>query len=396
MKILFLSRWYPYPPNNGAKLRIYNLLCGLSEQHDVTLLSFLDQPDVEPNVDALLKVCRNVYLIPYRGFNPQSRHARLGFLSTKPRSVIDTFSRGMANLIERELAANAYDVVIASEIDMAGYYKYFEGIPAIFEEIEVGVLYEQYERSTGFDRLRYWLTWQKHRFYLIQLMNNFRAATVVSAQERDLLRMNVFRKLHMLKVIPNGVKVSTYDDVVVEVEPNTMIFTGSFSFTPNYEAMVWFLQKVFPIILDEIPDARLIITGKHGGRSLPTTNNVILTGFVDDIRPYLKSATVSLAPIWTGGGTRLKILEAMAIGTPVVATSKGAEGLDVISGEHLFLADGPEQFATAVIKILNDSILRQSIANSAKIHIMNNFDWQVIIPELLSLIDSISNVKVDA
>ncbi|KAA3664711.1 MAG: glycosyltransferase [Chloroflexi bacterium] len=392
MKILFLSRWFPYPANNGSKLRIFNLLRGLATQHEIVLLSFTE-PDEQADVDApeLREICSEVYAVPHKGFSPRSKQALLGFFNPYPRSVLDKFSQEMADRIQAIMKSRAIDLVVASQVDMAGYCDYFAGTPAIFEEIEVGVLYEQYAQAeTLAARSRYWLTWQKHRAYLRHLMNHFQAATVVSDRERVLLRQQAFGDNHLLGVVSNGVSHSDYDDVVVDVKPNTMIYTGSFSFGPNYEAMVWFLSEVFPLVLAEIPDAEVIITGKHGNRPLPMTENVTLAGFVDDIRPFVKSSTISLAPIWTGGGTRLKILEAMAMDTPVVATSKGAEGLDIVSGEHMMIADDPDQFAQSVIKILKDDSLRQTLARNAKTLFLNQYDWQVIMPRFFQLIDEVT------
>jgi len=391
MKILFLSRWFPYPANNGSKLRIYNLLRGLSTRHEVVLLSFTEDEQTNVNVPELQEICAEVVAVPHKPFTPKSKQALLGFFNPYPRSVLDKFSQEMADRIQEIMQRETIDLVVASQVDMAGYGAYFPGTPAIFEEIEVGVLYEQYAQAETLAlRSRYWLTWQKHRAYLRHLMHYFQAATVVSDRERVLLREQVFGNAHRLDVISNGVSFSDYDDVIADVKPNTMIYTGSFSFRPNYEAMVWFLGKVFPLVLAEVPDARVIITGKHGNRPLPMTQNVTLTGFVDDIRPFVKSSTLSLAPIWTGGGTRLKILEAMAMGTPVVATSKGAEGLDIIPGKHMMIADAPELFAQAVVKILQDSAQRELLAQNAKKLFLNQYDWQVIMPEFLQLVDQIS------
>jgi glycosyltransferase involved in cell wall biosynthesis len=391
MRILFLSAWFPYPVNNGSKLRIFNLLRELSAQHEIILLSFTEEKGARPDAPALKELCVEVHTVRKRRYTPHSLHALLGTFRRFPRSVYDKFSSEMARLIKRTVREDKIDLVIASQVDMAGYYDCFNGVPAIFEEIEIGVLYEQYALAGSLKKkLRYWLTWQKHRAYLVELMRHFQAATVVSEREKELLRAHVLSNSCLLRVIPNGVNMSDYVYSESEVALNTLIFTGSFSFSPNYEAMIWFLREVFPLVLEEVPDTHLIITGKHGNRPLPSTQNVTLTGFVDDIRPYVMSAAVSLAPIWTGGGTRLKILEAMALGTAVVATSKGAEGLNVQSGKHIFLADEPVAFARAIVKVLQNPNLRKKLADNAQQHLRNNYDWSVIMPQLFQLIEEIT------
>lgn len=390
MKILFLSRWVPYPPNNGSKLRIYNLLRGLGEKHDVTLLTFQDQPDVAPDEDALLKVCRNVHLVPYKRFDPQSGAARLGFLSPKPRSVIDTFSQQMAQSIAREIATGSYDAVVASQIDMAVYHDYFQSIPALFEELEVGTLYENFAHANNWKtRLRAGLTWTKYRRYLATVLQQYRLCTAVSEQERQLLMAQIGTETP-IAVVPNCIDLASYADVPRTPRPDTLIFTGSFTYEPNYEAMVWFVQHVLPRIQAERPQVQLFITGNHADRSLPPAENVTRTGFVDDVRTWIASSWVALAPIWTGGGTRLKILEAMALHAPVVATAKGAEGLNARHGEHLLLADDPEAFAQAVLCLLQDEVVRDRVAQGGHQLVRQHYDWAAVLPDFRAMVERVA------
>jgi glycosyltransferase involved in cell wall biosynthesis len=170
-------------------------------------------------------------------------------------------------------------------------------------------------------------------------------------------------------------------------QANSLIFTGAFTYRPNYEAMLWFVENVFPLVRAQIPEAHLTITGNHASLPLPATENVTLTGFVDDVRPCIASAWASLVPIWTGGGTRLKILEAMALGTPVIATSKGAEGLDAVPGEHLLVADAAEDFATAVIQLLQNPALRHTISQKAAEFVAGRYNWPVIAPRFLEVVE---------
>ncbi len=391
MRILFLSRWFPYPPGNGSKLRIYNLLRGLGAQHDITLLSFTEAADDEPDIAGLQESCRAVHTVQWKPFDPHGWRARLGMFSVKPRSVVDTFSPEMARRIETILATESIALIIASQIDMAMYSPYFQGIPAIFEELEVGVLVEQFTRATSLlTRLRYGLTWAKHRRYVRTLLHRFAACTVVSNQERQLLIKTV-GDICPITVIPNGVDLASYGTVHEKPHPNTLIFIGAFSYSPNYQAMVWFLGEVLPLIQTQIPDAHLTITGHHGHRPLPAAKNVTLTGFVDDIRPLVARSWASIVPLHTGGGTRLKILEAMALKTPVVATSKGAEGIGAHAEADLLIADEPQAFAETVIRLLTDGKLREQLASNAFCLVQKKYDWGVILPRYFDLIERIGH-----
>jgi glycosyltransferase involved in cell wall biosynthesis len=389
MKVLFLSRWFPYPPSNGSKLRIYNLIRGLSTRHQVTLLSFADQPQADPNLPELASLCQQVRVVPWKPFMPNSQRARLGFLSPLPRSVIDTFSREMKECIEQTLERTDYDLAIASQIDMAAYSPYLRSIPALFEEAEVGVLYERFARSRSpWHRLRCGLTWGKHRRYLANLLRNFRACTVVSDRERQLVS-HAIPGYGPIEIIPNCVDLGAYTDVQEMPHANTLIFTGSFTYAPNYEAMRWFLDQVYPHVQAQVPGVHLSITGAHGGLPLPPASAVTLTGFVDDVRPLIARSWVSIVPLHTGGGTRLKILEAMALKTPVVATTKGAEGLDVQPGKHLIIADTPQEFAHSIARLLKEPELRRQIAENAYCLVREKYHWEAIMPRFLELVEHV-------
>lgn len=362
MKILFLSRWFPYPPTNGSKLRIYNLLNVLSREHRVTLISFDDQPETPPDLKGLSGYCERVLAIPWKEYNPESSAALRGFFSPAPRFVVDTFSPTMAAEIQNAIAAQGFDIVIASQIEMAGYAPYFGDIPAIFDEVEIGVPLERYQQTKEIPaRIRHGLTWLKHRQYLAHLLRRFPICTVASEQERTLLIETGIRK-NAIKVVPNFLNLDDYPRIEPNIHPKRLNFTGSFRYRPNYEAMIWFLDTVFPQILAQAPNVELVINGDHQDLPLPNEKNVIRTGFVEDIRPWVAASTVSIAPLKTGGGTRLKILEALALRVPVVSTTKGAEGLDIRDGEHLLLADRPEDFAAAILQLLNKPQLRAKLS----------------------------------
>lgn len=387
MKILFLSRWFPEPPDNGSKIRILNLLRGLAPHHEVTLLSFSDQPEVSREAAQIRSLCSEVHIVPWREFDPHSLRAKLGFLSFQPRWLIDTFSPEMAQQISQRLGGGKYDLIIASQLPMAAYHPFFNDVPAIFDELELGLSVEDLRGAMGWlQRLRRRFTWFKFHFYLSRLLKHIRAVSVVSNEERELVA-RYFPRVKKITVVPNGMDVDGYAGMTLAPKPHTMIFTGSFRYRVNHEAMVWFVGEVFPLVLDQIPDAELIITGDNLNLPLPLQNNVHLTGYVDDVRQWIANSAVALAPLWSGGGTRLKILEAMALGVPVVATSKGAEGLEACNGEHLLIADSPDEFASHIMNLMQDRVLADRIASNARRFVKANFDRSIVMPRFLQLVE---------
>jgi glycosyltransferase involved in cell wall biosynthesis len=389
MKILFLSRWFPYPMNNGSKIRIYNLLRGLSQHHDVTLLSFADQPNVSPEAPDVQEICSKIVVVPWKEFDPNTIRARFAILSLKPRSIVDTFSPEMAQTITKTLGEQSFDLIIASQLQMAAYYPYFQDISAIFEEFEIGLFYDRAFSSDGKIRLRQALTWIKLRMYLSQLLGSYQACTMASEQERRLLEQNFPSYKRPVQIIPNSLNMDEYKEIHADKKPNTLIFSGPFKYRVNYDAMLWFVGKVFPLILEQVPDTQLIITGDHANLPLPSTQNITLAGYVDDIKSLIASCSISIAPLLSGGGTRLKILEAMALGTPVVATSKGAEGLNATNGVHLLLADSSSDFAKYVIRLLKDESLRRKLAEKASLLVQEKYNWGSNMADYSSLINKL-------
>lgn len=396
MRILFLSRWFPYPTNNGSKLRIYHLLHGLATRHDVTLISFADELNRSPEPATVSEFCRPVHLISWDDTPSGPLASQAALFSSRPRSVVHAYAPAMAARIEQCLATGQHDVVVASQLSMAAYAGHFGRTPALFEELESGVYWERFARAgSRAGRLRQGLMWHKYRRYVARLLHNFAAVTVASAREAELLAKMTARPLRCA-VIPNCVDAKAYRDVTALRAPNQLIFTGPFRYHANYEAMVWFLAHVYPRIQAAVPDVTLTITGDHADMPLPPATNVTLTGQAPDIRPLLAGATCSIVPLQVGGGTRLKILEAMALGTPVVATRKGAEGLDVRHGEHLLLADEPAAFAHAVVRVLREAALRRSLAEAGRTLVQSRYDWGAVMPRFLDLVDEVATGRVAA
>jgi len=387
LNILFLSRWYPYPQNNGSKIRIYNLLTGLSHEHDVSLISFYERSDPEPDLTHMQKICQDVQVIQHKGFAPNSLRSLLGFFSLKPRSFIDVYSNDMRDKIEKSIEKNSFDCIIASQIDMAAYAEWFDCIPAIFEEAELGILYDRFAEANSLPaKLRHWLTWRKSRSFITKLLKEYKLTTVVSERERQLLS-RIAPQGASIEIIPNCINLKDYEEVHAAPQAETLIFIGSFNYQPNYQGMVWFLEKVYPLLKASHPNLKLTITGAHGGRPLPNSRDVTLTGYVEDIRPIVARAWCSIVPLHIGGGTRIKILDAMALRTPVVSTSKGAEGLEVNDGEHILIADDPRDFAEAVRRILESYDLRQKLADNAYNLVCEKYDWEIIMPRFLQLLE---------
>lgn len=392
MKILFLSTWYPYPPDNGSKLRVLHLLRGLAQTHEVSLLSFAVEPGVARDAP-LRALCREIQVVPWKPYVPQSWRATLGFWGLTPRSLAATYVPEMAQRIRQAVAKERIDLVIASQLGTARYADCFQDCPALFEEVELGVIAEQAARASSLkQQLRHALTWAKHRRYLARTLRQFRACTVVSAREQALVAQAV-PGYNAVEVIPNCVDVAGYADIVETPAAHSLIFTGSFRYFANYEAMDWFVREVYPQIQAQVPDVTLTVTGDPADKPLPQAANLTQTGVVEDVRPWVARSWCSIVPIHSGGGTRLKILEALALGTPVVTTTKGAEGLDAQHDVHLLIADTPRAFAEAVLRLFREPGLRARLAEAGYRLAQAKYDWSATVPRLLELVERVAGAN---
>lgn len=390
MKILFLSRWFPSPPDNGSKLRIYSLLRHLSTSHTVDLISFTEGEAPEGDLNVLRGFCRSVQVVPYRPFEPGLWQSLAGFVSWRPRSVIETHSAALETLAAQSSAREAYDLVIASQIDMAPYAATLPARRRVFEEVELTTLYEQYATQRNpLKRLRAWLTWSKLSYYLPRLARSFDGFTVVSEQERARL-LALVPGAHAA-VAPNGVDCAALGGDFGRPEPGSLLYNGALTYSANYDAVAYFLGEIFPLVRAQHPDARLYVTGRTNGiplEALPDRTGVTFTGYLRDVRQQVAAAWASVVPLRQGGGTRLKILESLALGTPVIATSKGAEGLDLCPGEEYLRADTPQDFAHAVLRLLDDPDLRQRLSVAGR-QAAQRYDWSKTLVPLDRFIDTL-------
>ena len=393
LRVLFLSRWFPCPPVNGSKIRIFNLLRTLCEYHSVVLLSFRGAGDPAPDPRGCGINIDGFHTFVFPEFRPWSAKGLLGFLSPAPRSFFASYSSEMAACIRELVRRDHFDLVIASQIQMAAYHGSFRGLPALLEEVESGLLLGRCSREISLGvKARREMTRRKHARFLRSVLCRFAQCTVVSESERNLLREAV-PAFPAVDIVPNAINLGDYPRHESEPRPNTLVFAGSFRYRPNYEAMMWFLNDVFPHIRRQIPGVQLTILGDHGGLLLPSHQGVFQAGHVKDVRPVIGSSTASVVPILSGGGTRLKILESIALGTPVIATGKGAEGLDLEPERHILIADAPETFAAAVVRLLRRPEERQRLAEAAMRQLRAKYDWEVVKYRFLNLVASAASVS---
>lgn len=399
MHILFLSWWWPYPANNGSKIRIYNLLRHLSHEFQVTLLSFAEADEATPDQLAHMRsFCQRVEVLPKPTYKPGALKATLGYLSRWPRSLVDVYSEEMETLVKQVCVDEGIQVIIASQFQTMRYLELMPHIPGILEEIEITQFHNQVQDATGqARRLRAQMTLTKFENSLRQLLERGVAFTVVSEAEKQ----NILRFAPSgsdIRVVPNGVDtVAHQPDAALKVEPYRIIYSGAVTYQPNYEAVRYFIEAVLPLIRMKTPQVQFFVTGDTGNidvHDLAAQPGVTFTGYLPSVADAVRASTLMVVPLQSGGGTRLKILEAMALGTPIVSTTKGAEGIGVHPERDILIADSPEQMADAVQRLFTDVDLRARLAQAGHLLVEQTYDWGIIAQQLHNLIHDISQTAI--
>ncbi len=396
MNILVVSAWCPYPADNGSRLRAYHLIRELSAQgHALSLIALgQDDSDLAQSQGPLEELCAGgVTLFPSRFFQSGTWRARLGFFSPKPRMLLDTFQPDAARAINRECRSGKYDVVLALEVGVAHYIPADAAVPCVLDQVEVSSFVREARETTSLKkRLRLGLMVAKFRAHVASLGPRFACWTAVSAPERDaIIQLIGPRAAPTVHVVPNGVDLEhNAPSAENNYDPNAVIYNGALSFYANRQAVEHFANDILPLMKRRRPDAHLTVTGKTDTLApddpLRRNASISLTGYVQDIRPVVQHAAVCVVPLRQGGGTRLKILEAMALGVPVVATPNAAEGIAAVSGEHMVVADAPADFADAVLRLMDSPAERARIAQGGRRLVEAQYGWRALGAQLAQIL----------
>ena len=399
MNILFLTPQLPYPPQKGTALRNWGLIANLARCHRVSLLSFL-APGQDPHPAPLLTAaCAHVETIPQPA-RPLSHRLRDLALARQPDIALRLGSETYARRLEDYLTREPFDVVHIEGIELAPYLDVVEMAQPrpliIFDDHNCEYLLQQRAFLTDLRIPARWpgaaysfIQWLRLRRYEAQVCR--RAGHVLTVSEADAAALRKLIPDLDVTVIPNGIDTRTYaaphphTPTLPHSSPPTLVFTATMDFRPNVDAVLWFARKVLPRIRAEAPEAHFLAVGQRPHRRLDVLRGdpgVTLTGWVEDTRPYIAQAAVYVVPLRMGGGTRLKLLEAMAMGKSVVATRLGAEGYPVTHERELLLADTPADFAAAVVSLLRAPERRAELGRVARAFVEQRYDWRVIVPRV--------------
>ncbi len=379
MRILMLIHHIPYPTISGGHVREYSLIKRLAQQHEIFLICFTRNPYEEESIQHLQQFCSQISFFPAYSLPSQKTRIKLTFLSPKPWSLNVYTSPIVKAKIAELLRTESIDL-----IHVQCYYLTLNipqkcSVPLILLEDNVEFIYSRRRRQVAkhwFEKSLHFLNALKEQYWEIHTWH--RAHTCAFTSEPDQKIAEKYLPKGSVSVIPNGVDTTYYVNQQAEDTVPSLVYLGNFGYLPNVDAMLYFCQSIFPQIIEQVTETKLIILGASPPESIKALANhpaISVTGKLADTRSYLSRAWIFVCPLRIGGGTKIKMLEAMSMQKAIVSTSVGCEGLDLVSGEHFLLANEAEQFSESVIKLLRDADLRKTLGEQARKLVEQQYDW---------------------
>lgn len=398
MNILVVSSMLPYPPDNGGAARLYNLYSRLARQHAITWVCPVWEGE-EGNVSGAEQFCRRVVRLPLGEQRPLPSRGWPGLLkkglahlnwerlfvycfgyvrapgiywlpSTPQRleTVAQTFAEGDFDLVISEFEGNAE--LIPAILPVPRVLSTHNVLSSIFKRMRANAAGSREDRLFAGADLQKIIRYEKKNYAA------YNGAIAVSAEDRRVLRQRC--PALPVEIIPNGVDIARFQPADRAVDAHNLVYVGNYSYPPNADAVLYFCREILPRIRSQQKDARLTLVGANPPPELAGMPGVELVGFAADIAPYVQRAALMVVPLRLGGGSRLKILDGLAMGKAIVSTTIGAEGLDVTHAENIWLADRPEDFAAAALRLMAESETRERLGANGRNLVEREYDWEIL------------------
>lgn len=384
MNILFLAPRLPLPADTGGKIRTLNILKQIAKFSQVHLVSFSFDAEDKQYARELENKGIRVSLVPLE--EPQALRKVFDVLvNPTPYSIGKYYSGEMVKILAALQAEYQFDAVHVDHLHMAHYWN-FNGIPMVLDEhnVEYKILERcaQVERSPV-KRLVFAGQSQRMKRFEGEKAARFARCLTVSEDDRTLLE-EITEQGVRIHVIPNGVDTEYFQAQVTghKSQEKSLVFTGSMDWLPNSDAVLYFCREILPLIWKKDPEVKFTVVGKGPTDAVKALGDkdkrIIVTGRVDDVRPWMAKAAIFVVPIRVGGGTRLKILEAMSMQKAVVSTTLGAEGIKYTDGKDILIADKPNDFAEKVLQLLGAPEKCRQMGQEARSLVCGMYDWNIV------------------
>ena len=395
MRLLFLTPRLPYPPNRGGEIIIFNFLRELASRHRVTLVTFYDHEEELGHRADLERYCHRVEMI--RRPTKVDPMVLLRALRGWSYSIARHWSEALRARLGQVLDEERPDLIQLETFVMGAYLPDCRGIPTVLHLHDVAwVMWERLAQVVPF-YLRPLVAIEASRIRRDELAACRGAGVCVPVSEIDQERLLAATEGAPVRVqfVRPGVDCGELSPANRAPGSRNLVFVGSMSYPPNVDAAEFFVRDVLPLIAASVPEVTLTIVGARPAASvqrLAENPRVRVTGLVDDVRPFYAEAAATIVPLRVGGGVRMKILEAMALGSPVVSTSIGAEGLGLEPGRDLLIADTPAELAAAAVRLLRDPPFGSALAEHARQTVVQRFSWNAVVATLEDIYRSLRPV----
>jgi len=385
MRILFLSQVLPYPLDAGPKIRSYYVLRHLAQQHEVTLLTFVRDTDRPEDIEHLAQFCHRIHTIfMQRHHLNDIRFLMQSMVTGQPFLILRDQVKAMTAKVQALVREESFDVVHADQLWMAQYAEIAKRactdlklildqhnavhlIPQRLADSEPNPVKRQFFKYEASQLRRYeTATCQQFDHVVWVTEEDRQAVTALSVIASDSSKPST--------IIPICVAPAQNEQIASSHYRPHIIFLGGLHWPPNAQGILWFKKEIFPLVRAEVPEATLTVIGKNPPAEL-RGDHIEVTGYVSNLMPFLAETCVFIVPLRAGGGMRVKILDAWNWGLPVVSTTVGAEGLQTQAGKNILMADTPQSFATAVIRVLQDRSLAYRLSQCGYQTVTEQYDW---------------------
>jgi glycosyltransferase involved in cell wall biosynthesis len=387
LKLLWVYSDFLHPTTRGGQIRTLETLKCLHRKHEVHYAG-LWNPKFPQGPARAKEYASYVYPVQRKVIEKTSPgflfQLAKGLVTDMPVAVFRHQSDEMRATVDRLLREHSFDHVVCDFLSSAPHFSDLSRA-VLFQHNVEAMIWERHFEHAGSALRRYYFGRQARMMLEYERRVCRSVKSVIAVSEADAEKMHGLYGVQQVAAVPTGVDVAFFTPEVQAQPATDLVFVGSMDWMPNVDGVTWFVNEVLPLVKRKVPDCSLAVVGRTPGREVTELAErdpgIRITGTVADVRPWLWESKASIVPLRIGGGTRLKIYEAMAARTPVISTTIGAEGLDISPGENILIADDSEGFAEACVRLISDAGERRRLADAAWEHVESKHSWEAAAEE---------------
>jgi sugar transferase (PEP-CTERM/EpsH1 system associated) len=400
MKILVITPRVPYPPFSGMQVRVYHLFKHLSKNHELALVCYryeandMDAEYFLKNIFSYIKTIPDTFRDG--AWTKTSLFHKIKETFQPPIDLLNYATRkdAMNKAIVEVLDSDKFDVVYLSCFDMLTFIPTISPMPFVLDVIDDAALhaYNDFKMKSNLRaKIKRYAYWRQIRNFERSYLGSIPHIIMISSIDAEYFHSFCTGK--SINVITNGIDIDFFQPDSINHRQPVLMFSGNMDYSPNEEAAVYFILKIFPLVLEKIPEAVFMVVGRNPTNRLQELAGqncqIQVTGFVEDIRTWFNKAMIYVSPLLTGAGLKNKILEAWAMGKATIATPISVDGIEAIHGKNIILAEQPDEFITAIVELYQNSAYREQLAQTARQDAVNKYNWQIKAIELETILEKI-------